>query len=91
MSDYVVVKGQPKCISKGFDRLKKNAISMKVRTVEYEKGKKRKFNLVDVQEYDPVSETYSELGKFWADVVTGTLYDPKTGECQSSTQISLIV
>ena len=62
---------------------------MKVKTYEYEK--EREFALVLVHEYNPMSREYKEEGVFWADIVTGTLYHPKTGECLSSTQISLIV
>ena len=62
---------------------------MKIKTVEYEK--QRKFKLVDVLEFDPVFQLYEDKGQYYADVVTGTLYSPKTGECLSSTQIQLLV
>jgi hypothetical protein len=89
--EFTVVKGHPKCLTNNFLALKKNAVTMKVKTIEYAKGKNRKFKLVNVEEFDPVTNTYSDLGQLWADSVTGTLYDPKTGKCQSSDQISLIV
>lgn len=88
---YTVVKGEAKCINRGFDTLRKNAVVKKIRTIEYEQGKKRKFNLVNIEEFDPVFNKYTPIGQYWADVVTGTLYHPQTGECQSSVQISLIV
>lgn len=91
-SEYVVEKGQARCLARGFEYLKKGAIPLKIQTHEY--TKERLFKLVTVDEFDPAvhpSYAYSFLGEYYADVITGTLYDPKTGECQSSTQIKLMV
>ena len=88
-SPFIIIKGKAPCLSNGFDKLKKDAISMSIKTVDY--VKKRKFKLIDVDEYDPVFNQYENKGHFYADVVTGSLYDPKTGECLSSTQIKLIL
>jgi len=88
-SPFVIIKGEAACLSRGFEKLKQNTISLKIKTADYEK--KRKFQLVDVDEYDPVFNMYENKGKFYADVVTGTLYHPKTGECLSSDQIKLIL
>lgn len=95
-SEFLVMKGEPHCLSRGFEKLrnlsKGKIVQMSIQTAEYEK--KRKFKLIEVDEYDmnqPSHLAYKNLGKFWADVVTGTLYHPVTGECQSSSQIKLIV
>lgn len=95
-SEFLVMKGEPHCLSRGFERLrnpsKGKIVEMCIQTVEYEK--KRKFKLVDVDEYDMNQSSdfaYKHLGKFWADIVTGTLYHPVTGECQSSSKIKLLV
>ena len=88
-SPYVIIKGEAACLSRGFESLKTDTVTMKIKTVEYEK--KRKFKLVNVLEFDPVFELYEDKGQYYADSVTGTLYDPKTGECLSSTQIKLLV
>lgn len=95
-SEFIVMKGEAHCLSRGFEKLRSPShgriVEKKIQTIEY--TKKRKFKLVDVDEYDmtkPTQEAYRHLGKFWADVVTGTLYHPVTGECQSSTQIKLVL
>lgn len=88
-SPYIILKGEAACLSRGFERLKKGSSTMTIKTIEYEK--KRQFKLVEVEQYDPVFREYEKLGKYYADVITGTLYDPKTGECLSSTQIRLMV
>lgn len=88
-SPFLIIKGEEPCLSRGFEKLKQNMVTMKIKTIEYEK--KRKFQLIEVDEYDPVHRVYKNLGKHWADVVTGTLYNPVTGECLSSTQIKLLV
>ena len=95
-SEYLVMKGESRCLFRGFEKLrnpsKGKIVELLIQTAEYEK--KRKFKLVDVDEYDanqPSNLAYEKLGQFWADIVTGTLYHPVTGECQSSSQIKLIV
>lgn len=88
-SAFVIIKGEPKCLNRGFDKLKSNMVTKTIKTIEYEK--KRKFQLVEIDEYDPVTNVYKNIGKHWADVVTGTLYDPFNGECLSSTQIRLLL
>lgn len=86
---FVIVRGSPKCLTRGFEFLKSNTVKLKIKTIEYEK--ERKFKLVDVHEFDPVAQVYEPMGKYYADAVTGTLYSPKTGECLSSLQIKLMV
>ena len=71
------------------EHLKKNLVKMKIRTHEYEK--ERMFALVLVHEYNPIERAYHEEGLFWADAVTGTLYDPKTGDCLTSYYMKLLV
>jgi hypothetical protein len=92
-SEYIVVKGEPFCLSRGIEKLKNGDVKKKkIKTVEY--VKERKFKLVEVDVFDPTIHhnfAYKYLGKFWADIVTGTLYHPETGECLTSTQIQLIV
>ena len=88
-SPFIIIKGEEPCLSRGFEKLKQNMVSLKIQTVDY--IKERKFQLIDVECFDPVFSEYTPIGKFYADVVTGTLYHPKTGECLSSTQIKLIV
>lgn len=88
-SPFIIIKGDAACLTRGFEKLKQNTISLKIQTIEY--IKKRQFKLIDVTEYDPVFNVYENKGKFYADVVTGTLYHPRTGECLSSTQIKLIL
>ena len=87
---YTFHKGEPKCLSRGFESLHKaKTTKMKIRTYEYEK--ERDFTLIHVYEYDPIDREYVDEGIVWADVVTGTLYKTKTGECLSSTKIQLLV
>lgn len=87
---YTFHKGEPKCLSRGFESLRKQKVTkMRIKTYEYEK--ERDFALVHVHEYDPVEREYNDEGILWADVVTGTLYKPTTGECLSSTKIQLLV
>ena len=88
-SPYIIVKGEAACLSRGFDRLRKDTCTMTIKTIEYEK--KRQFKLVEVEQYDPVFQQYEKFGTYYADAVTGTLYDPKTGVCLSSSQIQLMV
>lgn len=92
-SKYLVIKGDAFCLFKGMDKLKRmKSQKKKIKTVEY--VKERKFCLIDVDIFDPnkpSNQAYEYAGKFWADIVTGTLYHPETGECQSSTQIQLIL
>ena len=54
-----------------------------------EKVSRQVSGVLDVE--DPISNEYKELGKHWADSITGSLYNPKTGECLTSTQIRMIV
>lgn len=86
---YIVIKGEPACLSVNFHLLKQGAVHKTVETIEGRK--ERKFKLIDVQEYDPIRNTYEDIGQYWADSVTGTLYKPSTGECLTSFQIRLIV
>lgn len=86
---YLVTKGEPACLSRDFHTLRQKTIRKKIRTVEgiWE----RDFQMIDVEEFDPIYNTYSDKGKFWADVITGTLYDPETGQCLTSTQMEMLV
>lgn len=86
---HIVIKGEPACLSQGFHLLKTGSVAKTVETIE---GRtERKFQLIEVEQFDPISNEYKELGKHWADSITGSLYNPKTGECLTSTQIRMIV
>lgn len=89
---FVVVKGFPCCLSRGFDSLrgKKGLEIKKVQTLAGE-VMERKMKMVFVQEYDPVERDYIDLGEFWADVTTGSLYRPFDGICMSSTMIWMVL
>lgn len=91
-SGFAVVKGRPFCLytSKSFFELakKKDVVTKSVVTIGY--TSQRKMKLVAVDLYDEVTKKYEPLGNFYADVVTGSLYVPTTGECLSSDQISLV-
>lgn len=86
---FVVMKGEPACLSQGYHLLKDGSVSKTVETIEGRK--ERQFKLIEVQEYDPIRNVYTELGPHWADSVTGSLYKPSTGECLTSYQIKMIV
>lgn len=86
---HIVIKGEPACLSQGFHLLKDNSVYQTIETIEGRQ--KRKFQLIDLIQFDPIQEVYNELGKHWADSITGSLYNPKTGECLTSTQIRMIV
>ena len=86
---YVVIKGHPFCLSRGLEFLKEDTVYRFIKTIEYTKA--RKFKLVKVYEYDEPFREYNDMGNYWADIVTGTLYNPKTGECMSSTQIQMVI
>jgi len=87
-----LVTGPHMCLRSGcVEGLSKGSV---VRQTETIAGKKeRKMKLVDVEQYfDQESPTrYEPLGTFWADCVTGTLFDQKTGKCLSSDQIWMVV
>lgn len=89
MAQYIVHKGTPLCLSRGFESLKSGSEWKTIKTIDYEK--QRLFKLIDITEFDAVFNVYRPLGKHWADVVTGSLYNPKTGKCLSSDQIKLLV
>lgn len=80
-------------MNRGFDSLKKNKKEIQVNVVETLAGEKiqRPMKKVFVQEYDPVERQYEDLGDFWADIDTGTLYNPFDGKCQSSTLIWMVL
>ena len=86
---HLVIKGEPACLSANFHLLKEGAVTKTVETVEGRK--ERKFKLIDVQQYDPIRNIYEDIGQYWADSVTGSLYKPSTGECLTSTQIKMIL
>ena len=84
-----------KCLYTGLDSLRGLARFNKheVKTVGLRSGEtmSRKMILVDVDDWDVDRKTGERLGKFWADVKTGTLYDPKTGRCMTSDQIWMVL
>lgn len=88
---YVVVKGTPFCLTRGFDTLrsKKHAKKWRVHTgFEY---LERWLRLVDVEMYDPITGHYHDAGEFLADITTGTLYRPFDGVCMSSDYMRLVL
>lgn len=89
---FVTIKGHPCCITRGFDSLrgKKGVEEKLVQTLAGEQMVRR-MKMVFVQEYDPVEREYLDLGDFWADVVTGSLYRPFDGVCMSSTMIWMVM
>ena len=90
-SPYVVIKGTPFCLTRGFDtlRVKKHATKKTVDT-GFERMQ-RWMRMVYVEVYDPVTEHYSEAGDFWADINTGSLYRPFDGVCMSSDYMRLVL
>jgi hypothetical protein len=90
-SEFVVIKGHPFCLTRGLVGLDKakGSVIKDIKTIEYIKP--RKMKLVTVDQFDMATNEYELLGEFYADVITGTLYNPETGKCLSSDQISLIV
>lgn len=90
-SPYVVVHGQPMCLTRGFDKLAKKAgkVWRKVRTPVEELD--RPMKLVSVVRYYPVLQRYEDLGEYWADMQTGTLYDQFSGNCMSSSMLNLVI
>lgn len=89
VTKHLVIKGEPACLSVNFHLLKEGAVPKTVETIEGRK--ERKFKLIDVQQYDPIRNIYEDIGQFWADSVTGSLYKPDTGECLTSYQIKMIL
>lgn len=89
---FIVIKGNPCCLSRGFDSLRGKK-GVEIKTVQTSAGEKmeRKMKIVFVQEYDPIEREYVDLGEFWADVGTGTLYRPFDGVCMSSTLIWMVL
>lgn len=88
---FIVEKGTHLCLTRGIDSLrgKKDVVIKTVATpVE---TMKRKMKLVFVQKHDKSDNTYEDLGDFWADVVTGTLYNQFTGECLSSDMMRIVL
>ena len=81
--------GAHMCLYKGFEGLKKGSVTKQSCTVAGPKD--RKMKLVEVEKYFATPTRYEPMGKFWADCVTGSLFDPKTGKCLSSDQIWMVV
>jgi len=77
------------CLYKGFEGLKRGSVIKQSCTVAGPRD--RKMKLIEVQKYFDTPTRYEPMGKFWADCVTGSLFDTKTGKCLSSDQIWLIV
>ena len=89
MNEFLVdADSSYKCISRGLDRLGKlRAQKIKVVTRAGE-TLMRPMALIDVASYRSNSTAYEPLGKYWADCITGTLYDPVTGKALSSDQMT---
>jgi len=91
-SGFTVAKGRPPCLYTGKSFLElakdKDVVIKNVATIGYISPRKMKLVAVDL--YDEITKKYEPLGDFYADVVTGSLYVPTTGECMSSDQISLV-
>ena len=90
-SPYVVVHGSSLCITRGFDTLRKKAGIVKMRVETSFEILERPMKMVYVECYHPVEGGYEEFGDYWADVQTGTLYDPFDGKCLSSSYMRLIL
>lgn len=90
-SPYVVIHGQHMCITRGFDKLAKRAgkVWRKVRTPVEEMV--RPMKLVSVVKYYPALQRYEDIGEFWADTDTGTLYNVFDGKCMSSDMLSMVL
>ena len=91
-SPYVVIHGFPLCLTRGFDSLRKQKhkiIKLRVNT-SYE-ILERPMKMVDVEIFYPNLNRYEDMGEYWADVDTGTLYDPFNGKCLSSSYMTLIL
>jgi hypothetical protein len=90
-SPFVVIEGQPLCITRGFDKLAKRAgrVMKQVKTpVEI---LDRPMKLVSVSKYYPRLQRYEDIGEFWADTATGTLYNRFDGKCLSSDMLELVL
>ena len=84
--EFLVAKGNG-YISKGFESLSGGTMM----EVKYIGGvMPRKMKLAKVGEYWGTPTQYSSMGNLWVDCVTGTLYDPETGRCLSSDQLTLV-
>lgn len=91
-SPFVVIHGQPLCLTRGFDKLEKprSAIHMKlVRTPVEEMT--RPMRKIFVIKYYPVINRYEDMGEYWADVKTGSLYDEFDGRCLSSDMLKMVI
>lgn len=89
---FIVIKGQEPCLTRGFESMAKSKHRHVNKVIKTAWGpEERRFLMVDVDEFDPTFNTYESIGSYWADVITGSLYEPATGRCLSSTQISLLV
>lgn len=85
---FVIIRGEPACLWQGFHLLKPGSVTKTVETIEGRQD--RQFQLIEVKEYDPIRNVYTEIGPHWADAVTGSLYKT-TGECLTSYQIKMVV
>ena len=90
-SPYVVVYGSPLCITRGFEYLRKKAGTVKMKVNTSFEILERPMKMVYVECYHPVEGGYEEFGDYWADVETGTLYNPFDGKCLSSSYMRLIL
>jgi hypothetical protein len=86
---HLIIKGEPACLYQGYHTLLDNKVKKTVVTIGG--TMERNFKLIDVEQYDPIKNEYNEMGKHWADCVTGSLYKPDTGECLTSYQLKMIV
>ena len=91
MTKFVVRADTPyQCLTAGFDALKKRRGEMKTITTRAGEKLQRKCALVEVQSYSEVTG-YEDIGEYWADQVTGTLYRTADGSCTSSDQVTMTV
>ena len=91
-SPYVVIYGQPLCLTRGFDSLrKKRSAIVKRRVSTGFEMLERPMKMIEVEIFYPVLNRYEEMGEYWADVDTGTLYNPYNGDCLSSSNMRLIL
>ena len=88
---FVVVYGQHMCLTRGFDKLDKKAGRVWKTVKSPVETFVRPMKLVSIAMYYPVLERYEDVGEYWADVKTGTLYRPFDGKCMSSDMLEMVL
>ena len=101
--NYIIEKGQAPCLWRGFESLRKKSGIVDKNTVSVYGLSPRRMKLIPVYCYDEFAQKpknswevtghykYKYIGEYYADVVTGALFDPNTGECLSSSQLRMVV